>query len=159
MVNNLIEKTKKVTTKYQVSFGISPDGNNDNNYNSNYADIYTWVNNNYIDYIMPQIYYGFNNEVKPFYNTLKEWENIVKNTNIKLMPALALYKSGSIDTYAKAGINEWLDNDDILMRQILVSRNTNNYSGFSIFRYDYLFHNEETATVLNEIKNIKKITT
>ena len=108
---------------------------------------------------MPQIYYGFNNEVKPFYNTLKEWEDIVKNTSIELMPALALYKSGSIDKYAKGGINEWLDNDDILMRQILVARNSINYSGFSIFRYDYLFNKEDTQTVLNEVKNIKKITT
>lgn len=159
VVNNLIKKIHKITKKKNILFGISPDGNIDNNYNKNYADVYKWGSSNtYVDYLMPQLYYGFYNEVKPFYNTLKEWNEIVKNSNVKIIPALSLYKCGIKDVYAKSGENEWIENDDIIMRQIITSRHLDNYIGFSIFRYDYMFgENESTQAVVNEIKNIKKV--
>lgn len=159
VVNNLIKKIHKITKKKNILFGISPDGNIDNNYNKNYADVYKWGSSNtYVDYLMPQLYYGFYNEVKPFYNTLKEWNEVVKNSNVKIIPALSLYKCGIKDVYAKSGENEWIENDDIIMRQIITSRHLDNYIGFSIFRYDYMFgENESTQAVVNEIKNIKKV--
>ena len=44
------------------------------------------------------------------------------------------------------------------MKEILLERNINNYKGFSLFRYDNLFNeNNYTSTSNNEIKNIKKI--
>ena len=107
---------------------------------------------------MPQIYYGFNNEAQPFYEVVNTWNNLVEESNVKIIPALALYKSGEKDMYAKSGENEWIENDNILMRQILISRNISSYLGFSIFRYDSMFSEDITnQTVLNEIKNIKKI--
>lgn len=159
IINNLIKKIYKITKEKGILFGISPEGNIENNYNINYADVYTWGSSNgYVDYLMPQIYYGFTNEVKPFYRVLDEWDNLIKNSNIKLIPALSLYKSGEKDIYAKSGENEWIENDNILMKQILISRNKSNYNGFSIFRYDYMYSDEKKSiNVINEIKNIKKI--
>ena len=44
------------------------------------------------------------------------------------------------------------------MREILLTRNLKQYEGFSLFRYDYLFNKDlETATTMNEVKNMKKI--
>lgn len=158
-VNELIEKIHKITKSKNILFGIAPDANIDNNYNKNYADVYKWGSSSkYVDYLMPQLYYGFYNESKPFYKTLKEWNNVVKKSNVKLMPALSLYKSGNIDEFAKSGKEEWINNDNILMRQIIVSRNIKSVIGFSIFRYDSMFDSDLTdKTVLNEINNIKKI--
>ena len=158
-VNELIEKIHNVTKNKGILFGIAPDANIDNNYNKNYADVYKWGSSNkYVDYLMPQIYYGFYNEVKPFYKTIKEWNDIVKNSNVKLIPALSLYKSGNIDEFAKSGRNEWINNDNILMRQIIVTRNIKKCIGFSIFRYDSMFDSNLTdKTVINEINNIKMI--
>lgn len=159
IINSLIKKTHKITKEKNILFGISPEGNIENNYNINYADVYTWGSEyGYVDYLMPQIYYGFTNEIKPFYNVLNEWDNLIKLNNIKLIPALSLYKSGEKDIYAKSGENEWIENDNILMKQILISRNKNNYDGFSIFRYDYMYsEDEKSINVINEVKNIKKI--
>lgn len=159
MVNNLVKETHKITKRKNILFGISPEGNIESNYNKNYADVYTWARSNkYVDYLMPQIYYGFNNEVKPFYQVINEWNDLIKTKDVKLIPALSLYKSGIKDVFAKSGENEWIENSDILMKQILVSRNTKNYGGFSIFRYDYMFSNDYlTKQVLNEKKNIKKV--
>ena len=107
---------------------------------------------------MPQIYYGFYNETKPYVETVKEWSRLITLNSVKLIPALALYKSGNVDEYAKTGKMEWIENDDILKKQIVIGRNLKHYGGFAIFRYDYMFNkSNQTSHVLSEIENLKKI--
>lgn len=159
VINNMIRKVYKKCKEKNVLFGISPDGNIENNYTTHYADVKTWMSKEgYIDFIMPQIYYGFYNSSRDYINTLKEWENNLLNENIDLYVALAFYKVGQYDKYARDGKNEWLENDDIIMREILLSRNTKKYKGFSLFRYDNIF-NQDTFTnnSVKEIENLKKI--
>lgn len=158
MVNNLVKETHKLTKEHHVVFGISPEGNIENNYSKNQADVYTWAKSNeYVDYLMPQIYYGFQNESAPFYNVLKKWDNLVRESDVKILPALAFYKSNQEDLYAKNGKYEWIENDDIIMRQVLLSRNMQSYAGFALFRYDSIFKEEVTEVVNSEIKNLKKV--
>ena len=156
-VNDLIRRVYKVCHQYDTVFGISPDGNIENNYQLHYADVKLWGSKKgYVEYLMPQIYYGFYNETKAFTKVLEEWEKIA--TNVFLLPVLAFYKVGSVDTFAKSGMNEWISNDDIIMREVILSRNLNQYQGFSLFRYDYLFNKElQTSTTMAEIKNMKKV--
>ena len=159
-INKLIRKTyeKIKEVNSDVLFGISPSGNMNNNYNAEYLDINYLIENKIVDFIMPQIYYGFDNTNLPFVNTVNSWSNLVKDTNIKFYVALALYKSGLEDKYAKTGINEWINNNDIISKQIIVSRNTYNYEGFSIFRYDYLFNSKkDNKQLLDEVFYIKKL--
>lgn len=159
-INKLIRKTyeKIKEVKSDVLFGISPSGNMNNNYNAEYLDINYLIENKIVDFIMPQIYYGFDNTNLPFVNTVNSWSNLVKDTNIKFYVALALYKSGLEDKYAKVGINEWINNNDIISKQIIVSRNTYNYEGFSIFRYDYLFNSKkDNKQLLDEVFYVKKL--
>ena len=106
--------------------------------------------------IIPQLYYGFNNTSKPYIKTLGEWSNINEN-NLDLYVALSLYKSGNIDKWAGQGQNEWLENDDIIKKQVLVARNENNYKGFYIFRYDNLFNNISNEKLNAEVDNLKSI--
>lgn len=156
LISTTYEKIKSI--KNDVLFGISPSGNINNNYNDEYLDINYCIENNLIDFIMPQIYYGFNNESMPFKNTVDTWSNLVKDTNINFYVALALYKSGTKDTYAKSGNNEWIENSDIITKQIVVSRNSYNYKGFSIFRYNYFFNNDRNNKQLtDEVFYIKEL--
>ncbi len=160
-VNNLVSSIYKEikALKSDVQFGISPDGNIDNNYITHGADVKGWTSTEgYIDFIMPQIYYGFYNETKPYVETVKEWSRLITLNSVKLIPALALYKSGNVDEYAKTGKMEWIENDDILKKQIVIGRNLKHYGGFAIFRYDYMFNkSNQTSHVLSEIENLKKI--
>lgn len=159
-INKLIRKTyeKIKEVNSDVLFGISPSGNMNNNYNAEYLDINYLIENKIVDFIMPQIYYGFDNTNLPFVNTVNSWSNLVKDTNIKFYVALALYKSGLEDKYAKTGINEWINNNDIISKQIIVSRNTYNYEGFSIFRYDYLFNSKkDNKQLLDEVFYVKEL--
>lgn len=146
-------------TKKDVLFGIAPEGNIENDYENNFLDVNLILGNEgYVDYIMPQIYFGFENETKPFISTIGVWNSLIKVDSIKLIPALAFYKIGVIDQYAGSGKDEWINNDNIIKKQILIARNQSNYGGFSLFRYDYIFneekHNDNTK---EEIKNIKEI--
>ena len=107
---------------------------------------------------MPQIYYGFLNETQSFPKVLSEWNNLITNNNIDLLIALAFYKVGSYDEYAKSGSNEWLNNTDIIMKEVIHSRNSKHYTGFCLFRYGFLFDKKlYTKTSLQEIRNLKKI--
>ena len=159
IISSLIKKTYSLIKSYDKSilFGISPDGNIDNNYNSNYVDTRTFCSEKgYLDYIMPQVYYGFLNSTKPFEETVKSWNSLITN-DIDLIPALAFYKTGNIDQYAKEGINEWMEYNNIIAREVMLSRELSNYSGFAIFRYDSLFSPDITETSFLEKENLKSI--
>ena len=159
VITSLIKDTYDLIKDYDKSilFGISPDGNIDNNYNSNYVDTRLFCSKKgYLDYIMPQVYYGFLNSVKPFEDTVKSWNNLITN-GIDLIPALAFYKTGNIDEFAKEGVNEWIDYNNIIAREVMLSRELTNYSGFSIFRYDSLFSNNLSRNAFLEKENLKNI--
>lgn len=158
IINKMIKRVHRECRKKNIYFGVSPDGNIDNNYNKHRADVRLWMKNDgYIDFIMPQIYYGFYNSTKGYCNVIKEWEGLLEN-NIDLYIALAFYKVGVEDKYAKDGRDEWILNDNIIMREVLLSRNLKNYKGFSLFRYDNLFDiNHYTGNSLEELNNLKKI--
>jgi len=157
MLSSVYTAIKEIDDK--VVFGISPQGNIDNNYSSVYLDVKSILSTSgYVDYIMPQIYFGFDNSSKPFKDTILEWNNLIKVSSIDLIPALALYKSGNTDKYAGNGSNEWINNSDILKRQIIYSRTVSNYSGFAIFRYDFFYNDDkQNINMISEVNNIRSI--
>lgn len=141
-----------------VNVVISPAGDIKNNYNNLYADIKEWCSSTgYLDIIMPQLYYGFNNSAKPFSETAKQWEQAITGDNIKLCLGMAFYKSGKTDAYAGNGINEWCENSDICARQLNVMRSLKNYYGFAVYSYSYLFSNNMSENAEKECQNLKNM--
>lgn len=132
MVKSLHDTVKN--SDRHLKFGVSPQGNINANYNTQYADVKLWAGTEgYADYIIPQIYYGFENETCPFEPTLKEWENLT-NENISLIIGLAEYKTGEEDKWAgEAGKNEWIDNPDIIQQQIELVKNSS-ADGYALYR-------------------------
>jgi len=160
-INMLIRNVYKTIKAYDASltFGISPQGNFGNNYDETFIDIDKWVHSEgYIDYVCPQIYYGFENETSPFIKSISEWNDLVKDTNVKLYIGLAAYKIGLEDRWAGTGINEWKDKSDQLMEMINKSRKLINYGGVAVFRYESLFIRKEmNEQVSEELTNIERI--
>lgn len=158
IINTTIKSIYKLIKDYNsnIIFSISPDGNIENNYEMYYADVKTWLSSDgYIDVIMPQVYYGFDNNLKPFDKTIDEWNNLITN-DVHLVPVLAFYKVGLIDNYAGSGKYEWINNSNIITRQINYSKTLSHYNGFTLFRYDYLFNkNLINNNTKSEIENLK----
>ncbi|WP_303797398.1 glycoside hydrolase family 10 protein [Ruminococcus flavefaciens] len=103
----------------RLLFGISPQGNIDSDYSSQYADVRRWGSDKgFCDYIAPQLYFGFENECCPFLPTLAQWEELVGG-GVSLIVGLAPYKLGREDKWAgAAGELEWINDPDIIDKQI-----------------------------------------
>lgn len=153
MVKELYSGIK--ATNPSVVFGVSPQGNISNNYSFQYADVRKWTSQNgYLDYIVPQIYFGFNNKTQPYETNLKSWCDMVTNSNVKLVVGLAPYKIGTVES-----TGEWKNDKRILARQIEAFRKTNKYGGAAFFRYESLFSPSSGVAVqinaeLSELKAI-----
>lgn len=131
----------------QVVFGISPQGNIQNDENMG-ADVRTWCSTSgYLDYICPQLYVNFENTYLPFDKAAQTWRDLVTNPEIKLYYGIGLYKAGSdVDN------GTWKNADDILARQVTLGRDLKG-DGFMFYAYDYL-ENPHTKT---EVENVMKV--
>lgn len=143
-----------------VLFGISPQARVDVNYNTQYADVQKWLSEpGYVDYICPQIYFGFENQAAPFSGTLAEWNRMAEGSGAALYVGLAAYKCGTVDNYAGSGKNEWLNSTDMMARMVAESREQSSYGGFVLYRYDSLFRPEAAVSgiIAEERENLKAI--
>lgn len=151
-VNTLIAKVYKAikTIDKECVFGVSPAGNI-NNLRSNlqyYVDIDTWMQEEgYIDYICPQIYWGFENGTYSYDNVYNQWNALERRDGVKLYIGIASYKAGTSST------KEWDSNDDILQRQIEYGREAGGSDGYIFFRYDSF----QTSYIKKELKNLQTV--
>ena len=119
-------------------FGISPMALVHTCRDKAYADVERWLAQaGYVDYLCPQIYFGFEHTSHPFDETLAAWLAMPRHRGAKLYVGLALYKEGATDPYAGDGRNEWCERDDIIPRQIAAVK-TSGADGYVLFRYAQL---------------------
>lgn len=126
-VNDMISRVhtaiKQVNKTYQkdITFGVSPAGiwknnttdatgsatNGNQSYYSVYADTRTWIQNGWIDYVAPQIYWETGHKLADYETLVKWWSNEVAGTNVKLYIGQGIYRDAvatQIDT--QLGINK-----------------------------------------------------
>lgn len=131
-----------------VQFGISPQGNIQNDLKIG-ADVQKWCSSpGYVDYICPQLYVSLQHPSFPFEKMASQWHDVVKCNNIDLYYGLGVYKAGS-----DMDQGTWKNSDDILQKQIEYGR-SNNMNGFMLYSWDYLFKPETQPEVLNVLKTI-----
>lgn len=144
VVSGVYRTVKSINSR--VLFGVSPQGNNSNNYNSQYANVSKWSSNNgYIDYVIPQLYWGFEHSSAPFASKCIEWRNIVKNPNVKLVIGLAPYRIG------ESGQFDFVTDPNIISKQINYAKSLSGYGGVAFFRYEHLV-GYKIAPDINNIK-------
>ena len=132
MVKLVYNSIKELNKK--VMFGISPQGNIENDYELQFADIKTWCSKDgYVDYITPQVYYGYSS-TSPYLKTIKRWDSLKTNKKVKLVIGLAEYKIISED--------EYIHNKGIIAEQIKDAKKLSNYEGIAIYNYKNLFSAE-----------------
>lgn len=166
-VTTLVRKVRNAIRAIDpdVLFGISPQGNMSNNLNSQYVDVEEIISLNLIDYICPQMYFGFDNTGCPYKETIADFNRMTAGTNVKVYVGLATYKFGKTDEWAGAGKNEWKNTTDIVARQVQCARDLSRYGGFVLYRYDSTFEYQSfyasMSSVWNQVEtelaNLKKL--
>ena len=96
-VNKLVKGIKQAVDAIdsEVVFGVSPAGNIDrlNSKYSYYVNIKKWTNStNFVDYIAPQIYWGFHHSTAPFAEMTDRWIDMVDQSKVKLYIGIPAYK-------------------------------------------------------------------
>ncbi len=141
LIATVYQRIKQVAP--DVVFGISPQGNLDNNEKIN-ADVFTWcAQSGYIDYICPQLYYSFENEALSFEEALDSWNAMERLDSIKLYIGLAVYKAGT-----DADDGTWLNTQDTIARQITCAMDSG-ADGVLLYAVDYLEKEETEAEMAN----------
>lgn len=150
MIQSVYSTVKSVDEN--ITFGVSPASNTESNYNTLYADTQKWcTEKGYVDYICPQIYFGFQNENQPFMKTTKSW---IQMADCTLYVALPLYKAEKEDEFAgDNGKNEFIDNNNIIARQVTYLSKLSDVKGYYVFSYSSLKDNDETNNLYSAMQN------
>ena len=158
-VNNLIRTIYKVikSTKPSVQFGVSPYGvwknkssdligsesNSLESYYDLYMDTLTWIDENTIDYIAPQIYWSTDNNDSNYEVMVSWWNDVVKDSGVRL--------------YIGQNIND-LDIASEIYKQIEINREYEYVSGNILFSAsDIMNDNDNVVMQLKEAYNCKAI--
>ncbi len=150
MIQSVYSTVKSVDEN--ITFGVSPASNTESNYNTLYADTQKWcTEKGYVDYICPQIYFGFQNENQPFMKTTKSW---IQMADCTLYVALPLYKAEKEDEFAgDNGKKEFIDNNNIIARQVTYLSKLSDVKGYYVFSYSSLKDNDETNNLYSAMQN------
>lgn len=143
LIKEVHETIKNVNSN--IEFGISPPGNAEKCSKVG-IDIDTWIKENYIDYLCPQIYWSLEFVDMPFEKTLNNWIHLTEKSNVKLYAGLALYKACT-----DADDGTWKNDKKILAKEInLVHKN--NLSGIMLYSANYFekLKNTEEIEYLDE---------
>lgn len=135
-----------------VEFGISPAGNIQNlkSKYGYYVDIDAWMSTpGYVDYICPQIYWGFQYGQYSYDKVLKKWQKLAKKGNTKLYVGLAVYRT------VESGEAEWRKDKKILSKMVTHARQNSSAKGFYYFRYASFKESKSQKAVKNLVKVIK----
>lgn len=145
--------------KPDVEFGVSPFGVWRNKsvdptgsdtkagvtaYDSMYADIRTWIQNGWIDYIAPQIYWSMNYSAADYDKLVDWWVNEVKGTGVDLLIGHAAYKVGDLNQE-----KSWQTASEIIA-QLRYNEKYSEIGGSIFFRAKNLINNP--LGLLNQLK-------
>jgi len=151
-VNTLVKALYSTikSCRSSVRFGISPSGNNSNNYNQQYADVAKWVKTSgYVDYICPQIYWGFDHSTMPFAATVDSWNSMVTSPSVRLVVGIGAYRLGES--------GEWSGTTDILARMVKKARTASRCGGVALYRYDSLYNSAVASQAAQECASLSKV--
>ena len=139
LVSSLYAATKSVSR--HLPYGISPAGEIDKVYETHLADVYKWcAEEGFIDYICPQVYFGFEHDTLDFVSVCEIYRSIIKTDSVKLIIGVTFGKAlNGYDSWAGSGMYEWRDHKDVLMRSLLYTRTMEECIGVSVFCYQYFY--------------------
>lgn len=105
-------------------------------YTQSYADVRKWVRNSWIDFVIPQVNWGFANERAPFASVVNWWADLVRGTNVKLYIGIGVYQ---------AGVAAGMESPSELSNQLLYLILRKEVSGSAFFAFRHCLNPENSA--------------
>jgi uncharacterized lipoprotein YddW (UPF0748 family) len=196
LLHEEIKKFNKNNNRY-IQFGISPSGvwksgdgivtyNEKGDAISNgsktttsfehygsylFADTLLWINNEWIDYMLPQTYWASDHPMCPYLDLMDWWNRVVKYKKVNIYSGHGLYMADGTQTYG------WSDNKNEFSIQ-LKFLNESSADGSCVYHFSalrcYYEHRDNMSskqiktalidnkfwnlkTIVNEIKSFEKI--
>ena len=142
-----------------LRFGISPQGNPDNDENQQYSDVTGWLASGggdaVVDYLCPQVYWGqgfalHNGSTRfAFENITAEWLALPRAESTALYFGLGAYRIGVGDGGVNAdSVSQWCTGS-ALARQVTDLRSAG-AGGWALYRYGSLFRSDESGLAAAE---------
>lgn len=123
-------------------FSVSPAGNIQNNYEQQFADVRRWCSEDgYADWIIPQLYYGFESKVLSFDKALNQWNEIHENSSVKMIYGIGAYRVNENE--------EWQAGSGIIKKQLDMIRENGSVYGVAYFSYSSLADEKRSAEFEN----------
>ena len=142
-----------------LRFGVSPQGNPDNDRNEQYTDLSVWLTASgadaVVDYLCPQIYWGYGYTLSSgstrfaFENITAEWLALPRAESTALYFGLGAYRVGVGDGGANVdSVSQWCTGS-ALARQVTDLRSAG-AGGWALYRYGSLFRSDESGLAAAE---------
>ncbi|VEU80291.1 glycoside hydrolase family 10 protein [Haploplasma axanthum] len=160
-VSNIIKEQNTLLNK-KIKFGISPFGiwrnkSNDPNgsptnglqsYDSQYADTKKWIEEGWLDYVTPQLYWSFDTKAAPFADLVDWWYELTEKNNVGLIIGQGLYRLDSSEAAFWNYENEMIE-------QLRFLSSYENLLGTSFFTYTTITKTnvKGITTTLDFLKN------
>ena len=131
-----------------LRFGVSPQGNPDNDRNEQYTDLSVWLTASgadaVVDYLCPQIYWGYGYTLSSgstrfaFENITAEWLALPRAESTALYFGLGAYRVGTGDGGANEDSTSQWSTGSALAKQVETLR-AQGAGGWALYRYGSLF--------------------
>lgn len=141
-----------------LRFGISPQGNPDNNYQQQYSDVDAWMNapdGPLVDYICPQLYWGYGYQLKSgstrfaYENISAEWLAMPRAAGCDLYFGLGAYRIGEGDGGANPdSLTQWQSGHQLA--DMAADLTDLGAGGYALFRYAFLFASQHPDLAQSE---------
>ena len=94
-----------------------------------YSDTLRWINEEWIDYIIPQTYWALDHPSCPYTDLMEWWAEVCGYKNVNLYSGIGIYLNTSTGGYG------WYKNPKEAYNQIMVCNTLDNVDGVCFFKY------------------------
>ena len=102
-----------------------------------YSDTKKWIDNEWIDYITPQTYWGMEHNGANFYELSRWWSWCVRYKKVNLYLGMGIYMAAEDTSSGK----QWQKNQNEVQNQLLNAGQYDEVKGICYYKYSYLSSN------------------
>jgi len=116
-----------------------------------YADTKKWIDNEWIDYILPQTYWALEQPIAAYASIMDWWDKVVEHKDVNLYAGMGLYMVNESGSYS------WATNPREAGNQVQYTSQHKNIKGYGIYSFKHIAEAYQTKSgaIYQNMKVIK----